>query len=363
MNIEEITDANIPSMHVRGSFAQKVKYLCSLLPSNEWSGILFYKVDKFPLDKNFPDITCEDLLLMDVGGATTTEFTMNSEVAAYMAENPDLIDCQTGLIHSHANMQVFYSGTDLGTLEENGKEVNHFVSVVVNDNNDYLGAITRNVSGLVYEDHKIKYSSFNNEVGSYTKKDIREYTEVQYCIFDVTHADEVELSQSYKDYLFERVERLKKEHKTHYGKELTLWDDNDDFFTGRRSHTPRHYNWVKRDTNVDLACLQLVTLNPFADQFDTIYLDKYAAYLPVKVNNRFPGESEEFYHQYLGLFIDTWIEEIINMENPKEFLEEVIDRLQELNQNSYTKNIIEELVGYLDTLGEEFSEYEELKSH
>lgn len=353
MNIKEITDVNVPSMHVRGNFAQKVKYICSLLPNNEWSGILFYKVDNSPLDKNFPDIICEDLLLMDVGGATATEFTMNTEVAAYMAENPNLIDCQIGLIHSHANMQVFYSGTDLGTLEENGKEVNHFVSVVVNDNNDYLGAITRNVSGLVNENHKINYRSFNNEVGSYTKKDTKEYTEVQYCIFDVNYTDGVELSQSYKDYLSERVERLKKEHKAPYGKELTLWDDNDDFSTGYRRYTPEHYNRVKKDTNVDLACLQLVTLNPFADQFNTIYLDKYATYLPVKVNNRFPEESEEFYHQYLSLFVDTWIGEIVNTENPKGFLEAVIGRLQEFNQNFYIKSIVEELTEYIDILDED----------
>lgn len=346
INIEEVVTKDKPTMHIRDSFAQKVNYLCNLLPNNEWSGILFYKVNKSPLNINFPDITCEDLLLMDVGGATTTEFSMNSETVAYMAEYPELIDCQIGLIHSHANMKVFYSGTDLNTLRENGEETNHFVSLVVNNAGDYLGAITRKVNGTVYEDHKVNYHSFNNEIGTFTKLDTREYTDIEYCVFNPVHSTKtVELSEACKKYFTDRVEELKKAHKSSYGKELTLWDETDNFFTVEdRIYKP--YRWSEECSAVDLACLRLITLNPFAYEFNNEYfLNKYARGLSIDIHNRFSNEDN--YFQYLDSFIDTWICEIMSSEDSKEFLEKVIHRLQEVNCNSYIENIILELSNYL----------------
>lgn len=350
MNIERITDTSKPNMGVRKHFFEKVKYICSLLPNNEWSGILFYRVDKSPLNKDFPDITCEDLLLMDVGGATTTEFSINSEVAAYMAENPELIDCQTGLIHSHAGMNVFYSTTDLSTLGENAGEVNHFVSLVVNNKDNYLGAITRKVNGVVDEDHKINYHSFNNEVGTYTKKDTREYTDMQYCIFDVSFNDEeAPLSEACKNYLSDRVESLKKEHKYTHKSGFTIWEDPDASFTDGEFVTPKYQRYIKEEVNVDLACLQLISLSPLVDRFDTTFMASQVTHILTKLNNRFGNLLEsEYYTQYLYNFIDTWFDEISLTPYFEDFVGKVIDRLEELGDEPHIKFIAESLRDYLE---------------
>ena len=36
---------------------------------------------------------------MDIGTAAYTEFDMSPDVISYMADNPELLDCQMGLIH------------------------------------------------------------------------------------------------------------------------------------------------------------------------------------------------------------------------------------------------------------------------
>ena len=68
---------------------------------------------------------------------------MSPDVVSYMANNSELLDCQMGLIHSHNNMSTFFSGTDIRTLEEEGLDRNHFVSLIVNNQGSYTAAITR----------------------------------------------------------------------------------------------------------------------------------------------------------------------------------------------------------------------------
>ena len=82
---------------------------------------------------------------MDLGNATFTEFKMNEDVAAYMAQNIELFDCEIGLVHSHHQMSTNPSGTDLNTLREEGNERNCFVSLIVNNAGTYYAAITRKV--------------------------------------------------------------------------------------------------------------------------------------------------------------------------------------------------------------------------
>lgn len=98
---------------------------------------------------NFEDgsleITCEDLFPMDLGSGTYTEFKMDEAVAVYMAQNPELFDCDLNLIHSHNQMQCFFSGTDCSTLQSEGNDQNCFVSLIVNNAGTYCAAITRKV--------------------------------------------------------------------------------------------------------------------------------------------------------------------------------------------------------------------------
>lgn len=82
----------------------KIRNLCSRFSNTEWSGILFYSIENKFGNKDFK-IIAKDLLLMDIGDGTSTEFEENPDVIAYMAEHDMLEDnLYTGLIHSHHSM-------------------------------------------------------------------------------------------------------------------------------------------------------------------------------------------------------------------------------------------------------------------
>lgn len=122
---------------------EKIQYVCVELPTLEWSGTLFYKVEGSFEDKNLV-LTAVDMLVQDIGSAAATEFTPSPDIAWYMAQH-DLLDCQMGLIHSHNMMQTFFSGTDRTTLSQEGADRNHFLSLIVNNAGSYTAKITRKI--------------------------------------------------------------------------------------------------------------------------------------------------------------------------------------------------------------------------
>jgi len=121
---------------------EKIQQWCKVSPTTEWSGYLFYNYKE-----NFENgikLTVEDFLVSDVGNATFTEFKVDAEITQYMLLS-DLLDCKIGLIHSHQQMQTFFSGTDEDTLEKEGKETCNFLSLIVNNAEQYTARITRQV--------------------------------------------------------------------------------------------------------------------------------------------------------------------------------------------------------------------------
>lgn len=156
-NLVHITGEN-HELVIPDNVELKIRALCHHNADREWSGVLFYKPTGSFNSKL--TITCVDICPMDIGTATYTEFNVSPKVVAYMAEN-DLLDCEMGLCHSHDHMGTFFSGTDQGTLKEEGSDRNVFVSLIVNNEGTYTAAVTRKVS---YKSVKtcITHSDFNN---------------------------------------------------------------------------------------------------------------------------------------------------------------------------------------------------------
>ena len=81
----------------------KIRYLIRKFPHTEWSGVLFYSREG-SFQNNDLVLTCEDIFPMDLGTSGWTEFQISADVAKYIAENIELFNCETGLIHSHHTM-------------------------------------------------------------------------------------------------------------------------------------------------------------------------------------------------------------------------------------------------------------------
>lgn len=86
----------------------KIRYMIGRYPSTEWSGVLFYTREG-SFENNNLVITCKDIYPMDVGTTGWTQFKMTADVAGYMAENFELFECETGLVHSHHTMGKLFA--------------------------------------------------------------------------------------------------------------------------------------------------------------------------------------------------------------------------------------------------------------
>ena len=158
-------------MVIPESVERKIRILCREIPDVEWSGVLFYKVNGAFEDSSLV-IECVDIFQMDVGTSAYTEYNMSADVMNYMVQHPELINENIfqGLIHSHNKMATFFSGTDTSTLLAEGSDMNHFVSLIVNNAGKYTAAVTRRLT--IYQDvqEDYSYSSWKDTLKSGNRK-------------------------------------------------------------------------------------------------------------------------------------------------------------------------------------------------
>lgn len=119
---------------------------------------MFYSVEGSFQDGSLV-LTCRDIYISDIGSGTYTEFDHTADIVNYQIEH-ELLNCYTGLIHSHQSLPTFFSGTDQNTLVEEGMSMPHFLSLIVNNEGKYTAKITRRVSlGTT----RISYPTFEGE--------------------------------------------------------------------------------------------------------------------------------------------------------------------------------------------------------
>ena len=239
-----IKQSAIYKLYVPEKVEEKIRYLIRKYPHTEWSGVLFYKHSGTFEDNNLK-IICEDIYPMDLGTSGWTEFKMNEDVAAYMADNIDLFECETGLVHSHHSLGAFFSGQDTHTLQTEGNDTNCFVSLVVDTKGTYVAAITRKLqltkkvtiqtSGVSYEFFGEGKKVIANGVPSEETTSVEEV--IQYFMLDVER-EVVDNPLEYLDYRFNEIERKKEAAKPIPVsiKSETPIDQDEEFFTWLRSN-------------------------------------------------------------------------------------------------------------------------------
>lgn len=183
---------------------EKIRFLCARFPNNEYSGVLFYDyTGRF--ENNSLVLTAKDFCLMDYGSATYTEFNKSAEICNYMIEH-NLLGCQQGLMHSHDNMSTFFSGTDLNTLQEEGSDMNNFLSLIVNNVGQYTAAITRKVKHIPHVTETLEYEFFGDgtiNLGT-DEYDAVESYEIEYFFLDI---EKPTVNISYTN-LFDRINEI-----------------------------------------------------------------------------------------------------------------------------------------------------------
>ena len=118
----------------------KIKFMCSKINTLEWSGVLLYNVINPDIDNC--ELEAVDFYPVDKGTAGHTAFEYPVELFDYLINN-NLIECKQGLIHSHNNMDVFFSAEDQSELQDNAPKHSLYLSLIVNNRSQMCAKVAQ----------------------------------------------------------------------------------------------------------------------------------------------------------------------------------------------------------------------------
>lgn len=369
---------------------RKIRFACQKVWSTEWSGTLFF-THEGSFENNDLVIRCVDIYIMDIGTQAYTEFDMNPDVIAYMCENPELLDCQMGLIHSHNNMSTFFSGTDTATLKEEGRDRNNFVSLIVNNAGTYTAAITRRVKSKQVKE-SVSYEFFGDGEKHDTKEYVSDADEIEWFYLKIEKEDEnysfPDMAARLEEIKQAKAEKAKKVQlpvyqssykpviANSYGTKVgpanlvkkkankpkvtqpTLFDDVSDLPFNDNYSMP--YGQVTFDkVTLKSLVLQLITGSIIISNGSKIDITKWAKSMPALYEKRF-GKGEkgmknfemwaDTYTDYLTWYVtDEKLEELgfDETEICAICAHDMIEELTKLPENDYIKGYIDALQKYL----------------
>lgn len=372
---------------------RKIRFTCQKVWNTEWSGTLFF-THEGSFENNDLVIRCVDIYIMDIGTQAYTEFDMNPDVISYMCENPELLDCQMGLIHSHNNMSTFFSGTDTATLKEEGRDRNNFVSLIVNNAGTYTAAITRRVKSKQVKE-SVSYEFFGDGEKQDTKEYVSDADKIEWFYLKIekegenySFPDMAARLEEIKQAKAEKAEKAKKAQTPTYQGDYkpviansygtkaglanlvkkeankpkvvqpTLFDDADDLPFEEGYDIP--YGQVSFDkVALKSLVLQLITGSIIISNDSKIDISKWAKSMPALYEKRF-GKGKvgmnnfkiwaETYAEYLTWYItDEELEEFgfDNTEICAICAHDMIEELTKLPENDYIKGYIDALQKYL----------------
>jgi proteasome lid subunit RPN8/RPN11 len=170
-----------PNVYITQELLAKIWYLCNQIHDVEWSGVLFYKTEGDLSDISNLKFTCTDFYLMDKGTGAYTEYESDDSVLMFKMKNKYLPPVyKAGKLHSHNNMKVFHSGTDLEDLYEYSEGEMYYLSLIVNNKGEFDCKIAWWGKRKVENKGHYTYISDNGDVKQITIDNIQED---ETCIF------------------------------------------------------------------------------------------------------------------------------------------------------------------------------------
>ena len=139
----------------------KIKYLCQVFPTQEWSGVLFYNTKGSIENISGMELTAFDLYPLDLGSSIYTEFEHSKEYIGYISRHPELMDSHQGLVHSHNQMNTFFSIIDTATLQEMVPQYKNYLSLIVNNSGTYTAALAVLANINTTSSKEVRYTGFD----------------------------------------------------------------------------------------------------------------------------------------------------------------------------------------------------------
>jgi len=191
-------------------FQEKVKFLCSNIPHVEWSGILFYKIEGQLNEENVA-IVPMDILPMDKGSSSFTQFESDERIAEFYQDKrkesgKEIYTWKRGLIHSHNNMSVFFSGTDNDELISEAKDFSQYFSLICNNKLEFCAKVAQSGEATVKEEKVDVIGQDTSKKRTKIGETTVEHTEYIVNVFE-TEIEQREVSFS-KDTVFHKFQEL-----------------------------------------------------------------------------------------------------------------------------------------------------------
>lgn len=282
---------------------------------------------------------------------------------------------------------TFFSGTDISTLKEEGRDRNHFVSLIVNNAGNYTAAITRKVRYV--ETRRLSYSSFEDTSISDVEETFEELEEMEYFYLDIVFEDKeeydfTEVHERLKEIKASKEAKIKTPTPTpvaatyipaskttptpSYPSLFNKFNDEDeeDFKSwnssfGTEDYTPLDIKPTTRakvsETLIDNLTCQLLTGSVTMMKHDKFDMVKWVKTTMVDLfTKRFgkgiPGLSlfEEWAREFVGFICDNSVETNDRDETEISYLiaSRVQNKLRALPQNDYIKTYINLLDIYVE---------------
>ena len=148
---KEINLASEPKMFLSNNFVRNVKTLHEHIGKTEWSGFLLCKIDGSIEDLDNLQVIVENVYPCNIGTAAFTSYAhadhMDSleelfpEYGLFAENRWNGKEVKSGYkiqqIHTHHNMNTFFSGTDMQDLHDNTENFGFYISLIVNFQGNY----------------------------------------------------------------------------------------------------------------------------------------------------------------------------------------------------------------------------------
>lgn len=241
-----------PQIIIPDDVTNKISYLCKIISEVEWSGILLYTVKGSIKKPSEMVVEVKDVIPMDRGSKTFTNFSLNESKRNFNGEevddkhidyceaNEEAIYWKMGLIHSHNTFETFFSATDMSELEDNIKAHNFYLSLIVNNAMQPVAKIATLVEGTSSGEYVFKGKDENGndyvvekEKGSHTRKKMLTYD----CdiIFNREAFDNVKFDLFYHNIISIMDKRKSSPTGYNYGNSWK-YGMEDDFGYGRKTN-------------------------------------------------------------------------------------------------------------------------------
>lgn len=170
-----------PIVEISEQAIHQAQYLCKKISSDEWVAAIMYTFTGSWENKDL-EIEVVDIYPLHHAHGMAFAGKYDFDYNYAIDKGYELDEFRIGLLHSHCNAGVFFSGPDMEELKENAKHHPFYISLITNNKGEWCGKICIEKSSEITETGT---ATFRNTFGDVvTKKIHNKKTVNDYVIFD-----------------------------------------------------------------------------------------------------------------------------------------------------------------------------------